>query len=139
MFREDFEFSASAAPSHLPRSGGVGEARPIEAANDAGVDAKGSAPVAAVAVAVADEAAPPSAPVAPAIRVPVSAPASTPAGTPAGTAAASSPILASWASEAERELHKIPFFVRGKARRNTEKFAAERGPCAWCSSRWMAT
>ncbi|MBP8234547.1 MAG: ferredoxin:protochlorophyllide reductase (ATP-dependent) subunit B [Rhizorhabdus sp.] len=32
-----------------------------------------------------------------------------------------------WAAEAERELMKIPFFVRGKARRNTEKFAAERG------------
>ena len=32
-----------------------------------------------------------------------------------------------WASEAENELRKIPFFVRGKARRNTEKFAAERG------------
>ncbi len=26
-----------------------------------------------------------------------------------------------------RELQKIPFFVRGKARRNTERFAAERG------------
>ncbi|MEM1272520.1 MAG: ferredoxin:protochlorophyllide reductase (ATP-dependent) subunit B [Pseudomonadota bacterium] len=32
-----------------------------------------------------------------------------------------------WASAAERELKKIPFFVRGKARRNTEIFAAERG------------
>jgi light-independent protochlorophyllide reductase subunit B len=32
-----------------------------------------------------------------------------------------------WADEAERELKKIPFFVRGKARRNTEKFAAEQG------------
>jgi light-independent protochlorophyllide reductase subunit B len=32
-----------------------------------------------------------------------------------------------WASEAEAELHKIPFFVRGKARRNTERFAMERG------------
>ncbi|MEG3165483.1 ferredoxin:protochlorophyllide reductase (ATP-dependent) subunit B [Sphingomonas sp. PB2P19] len=31
-----------------------------------------------------------------------------------------------WSPEAERELLKIPFFVRGKARRNTEKFAAER-------------
>ena len=30
-------------------------------------------------------------------------------------------------SDAEKELKKIPFFVRGKARRNTEKFAAERG------------
>jgi light-independent protochlorophyllide reductase subunit B len=32
-----------------------------------------------------------------------------------------------WAPDAERELKKIPFFVRGKARRNTEKFASERG------------
>jgi len=32
-----------------------------------------------------------------------------------------------WHLEAERELRKIPFFVRGKARRNTEAFAAERG------------
>ena len=31
-----------------------------------------------------------------------------------------------WASDAERELTKIPFFVRGKARRNTERFARER-------------
>jgi len=35
-----------------------------------------------------------------------------------------SPIA--WAPEAEKELAKIPFFVRGKARRNTERFAAER-------------
>ncbi|MFW2350890.1 ferredoxin:protochlorophyllide reductase (ATP-dependent) subunit B [Qipengyuania sp.] len=32
-----------------------------------------------------------------------------------------------WTDEAERELKKIPFFVRGKARRNTELFAAEQG------------
>ncbi|CAA2141211.1 ferredoxin:protochlorophyllide reductase (ATP-dependent) subunit B [Hyphomicrobium sp. ghe19] len=32
-----------------------------------------------------------------------------------------------WASEAENELKKIPFFVRGKARRNTERYATERG------------
>ena len=32
-----------------------------------------------------------------------------------------------WAPDAEKELSRIPFFVRGKARRNTEKFAAERG------------
>lgn len=31
-----------------------------------------------------------------------------------------------WAGDAERELQKIPFFVRGKARRNTERFARER-------------
>jgi light-independent protochlorophyllide reductase subunit B len=32
-----------------------------------------------------------------------------------------------WAGDAEKELGKIPFFVRGKVRRNTEKFAQERG------------
>ncbi len=35
-----------------------------------------------------------------------------------------------WLPDAERELKKIPFFVRGKARRNTEKYAAERGVTA---------
>ncbi|MCE8439064.1 ferredoxin:protochlorophyllide reductase (ATP-dependent) subunit B, partial [Rhodovulum sulfidophilum] len=32
-----------------------------------------------------------------------------------------------WLSAAEKELKKIPFFVRGKAKRNTEKFALEKG------------
>ncbi|NBR33112.1 MAG: ferredoxin:protochlorophyllide reductase (ATP-dependent) subunit B [Rhodobacteraceae bacterium] len=32
-----------------------------------------------------------------------------------------------WLKDAESELRKIPFFVRGKARRNTEKYAADRG------------
>ena len=32
-----------------------------------------------------------------------------------------------WVADAERELRKIPFFVRGKARRNTESFAVARG------------
>ena len=32
-----------------------------------------------------------------------------------------------WEPEAQKELNKIPFFVRGKARRNTERFANERG------------
>jgi light-independent protochlorophyllide reductase subunit B len=32
-----------------------------------------------------------------------------------------------WDAGAEAELRKIPFFVRGKARRNTERFAAEHG------------
>ncbi len=32
-----------------------------------------------------------------------------------------------WSADAEKELRKIPFFVRGKARRNTESFATERG------------
>jgi len=33
----------------------------------------------------------------------------------------------SWTEEAETALGKVPFFVRGKARRNTENFATERG------------
>jgi len=32
-----------------------------------------------------------------------------------------------WSADAEAELRKIPFFVRGKARRNTEAFAAAQG------------
>ena len=32
-----------------------------------------------------------------------------------------------WAPDAEGELGKIPFFVRGKARRNTERYASEHG------------
>ncbi|WP_439579307.1 ferredoxin:protochlorophyllide reductase (ATP-dependent) subunit B [Elioraea sp.] len=48
-------------------------------------------------------------------------------------AAAAAPVLEgtpSWAADAERELRKVPFFVRGKARRNTERYAAERGLAA---------
>jgi light-independent protochlorophyllide reductase subunit B len=32
-----------------------------------------------------------------------------------------------WTAEAEKELGKIPFFVRSKARRNTERYALEVG------------
>ncbi len=65
MFRDDFEFHAGAAPSHL-----------------------GAAPV----------------------QVDIAAAAGL-----------------GWAPDAEKELGKIPFFVRGKARRNTEKFASSMG------------
>jgi light-independent protochlorophyllide reductase subunit B len=44
---------------------------------------------------------------------------------PAESAQAAGP--AAWSADAQKELQKIPFFVRGKARRNTERFAAERG------------
>jgi light-independent protochlorophyllide reductase subunit B len=40
--------------------------------------------------------------------------------------AAATTTAAPWAPEAEKELRKIPFFVRGKARRNTERYAMER-------------
>jgi len=35
-----------------------------------------------------------------------------------------------WAADAEKELRKIPFFVRGKARRNTEQYARDHGLAA---------
>jgi light-independent protochlorophyllide reductase subunit B len=35
--------------------------------------------------------------------------------------------ISKWDDGAEKELKKIPFFVRGKARRNTERYASERG------------
>lgn len=53
--------------------------------------------------------------------------------TPASTETlASTPVEAAasnivWMADAEAELLKIPFFVRGKARKNTERFAAEHG------------
>jgi light-independent protochlorophyllide reductase subunit B len=50
-----------------------------------------------------------------------------PQAAPAASSAASPASSATWSSDAQQELQKIPFFVRGKARRNTERFAAERG------------
>jgi light-independent protochlorophyllide reductase subunit B len=41
-----------------------------------------------------------------------------------GAAAAGAPL---WTPDGEAELAKIPFFVRGKVRRNTETFAREKG------------
>jgi light-independent protochlorophyllide reductase subunit B len=37
------------------------------------------------------------------------------------------PTDINWTTEAEAELRKIPFFVRGKAKRNTERYASELG------------
>ena len=46
--------------------------------------------------------------------------------------AAGAPVLIAtgaptWSADGEKELSKIPFFVRGKARRNTEKYAVAEG------------
>ncbi len=35
--------------------------------------------------------------------------------------------IVTWRADAEKELRKVPFFVRGKARRNTEAFASSKG------------
>ncbi len=60
---------------------------------------------------------------------PMPAPASAPAMTvtPGSDPSQVESIATSWAPDAQQELNKIPFFVRGKARRNTERFASERG------------
>ncbi len=66
-----------------------------------------------------------AAPQRPAVTPAVSAP--EPILVPADVVAPAGPAALVWAADAEQELKKIPFFVRGKARRNTEKFAAEHG------------
>ncbi|MEM6619925.1 MAG: nitrogenase component 1, partial [Pseudomonadota bacterium] len=58
------------------------------------------------------------------------APKASPEHTPATEAAPpekAEPAQVIWLADAEQELRKVPFFVRGKARRNTENFATERG------------
>ena len=47
--------------------------------------------------------------------------------TPAPVTLAPGATVSTWSADAEQELRKIPFFVRGKARRNTERFALDRG------------
>jgi light-independent protochlorophyllide reductase subunit B len=100
MFREDFEFHAGAAPSHL------GSTRPAN-------EISSPTPVQALAPAVETTS-------------------ETQALEPATSAARTLPTQtasnqATWSIEAEKELGKIPFFVRGKARRNTERFAQDQG------------
>jgi light-independent protochlorophyllide reductase subunit B len=49
------------------------------------------------------------------------------AGESTAVATAETITVSGWDAGAEKELKKIPFFVRGKAKRNTERFAMERG------------
>jgi light-independent protochlorophyllide reductase subunit B len=110
MFRNDFEFHEGAAPSHLGRSQPAGRAVP------SGPPASASASASASAVETLTETTPAGSATTGAI----------PAGLPsAANGAAATP--AAWGEDAQKELLKIPFFVRGKARRNTERFALERG------------
>ena len=102
MFRGDFEVHDGAAPSHL------GSAKAAMAAQPVASQPAASAPPAGSAVPAEPRAAPP-------VTVAQAA-------MPSGEA-----LVLRWAAEAEKELHKIPFFVRGKARRNTERYAADRG------------
>jgi light-independent protochlorophyllide reductase subunit B len=112
MFRDDFEFHDDAPASHLPATG-----RPAANAERV-VDPIG---VTDPAEPIVDAAQPPAA-----VSAPVAA-AAAHAAAHAATPAAAQEMVAGWTAEGERELRKIPFFVRGKARRNTERFAAEHG------------
>jgi light-independent protochlorophyllide reductase subunit B len=99
MFRGDFEFHEDAAPSHL---GGHGAkvASPGEPAQIEVAGALATGPTIAATGSAAAAAA--------LIEQPPAA------------------VPATWAPDAEKELRKIPFFVRGKARRNTEAYALDR-------------
>jgi light-independent protochlorophyllide reductase subunit B len=97
MFREDFEFGNGASPSHLGHG--------VKAAAEGVREPAPAPPVAAPPVTEPVQ----SSPTAPSNVRPIQD------GPPP------------WTADAEKELKKIPFFVRGKAKRNTEKFAVERG------------
>ncbi len=109
MFREDFEFGDGATPSHLHS---VAPVRP---------DATG---VVAIQPSQVNE-------LLPDVSEPALAPVQTPTATTVAEASGAPLVLGSvvpvWSADGEKELGKIPFFVRGKARRNTEKYAAELG------------
>jgi len=97
MFRGDSEFHEDAAPSHLGGHAG-GLHQPKTTEPELAVAAAQAAPTLEPQAAKSEPAAGPL-----------------------------SDALAQWAGDAERELKKIPFFVRGKAKRNTERYALEQG------------
>jgi light-independent protochlorophyllide reductase subunit B len=133
MFKGDAEFHEDAAPSHLGRTSAPQPAAVMQPARvttvaellqettavTAASAAVSPAPTSPAPIAAAQTSAAPQSPAtlssASVTQLPVAATA---------TASANS---STWADEAERELKKIPFFVRGKARRNTERYALEKG------------
>ena len=112
MFREDFEFNDQAAPSHL------GAVRTQNAnVQDKAVDSLVQASHSSTHIAA---------------NATTHGSTTSATATTAGVAnhVANASVAANgsmWSMDAEKELGKIPFFVRGKARRNTEKFALEQG------------
>jgi light-independent protochlorophyllide reductase subunit B len=103
MFRDDFEFHDGAGASHLGRRVAGSSATALDAASAEPVDAERLGVIADATVAVEDD----------------------DSNVFAERARADS--APTWEAAAESELRKIPFFVRGKARRNTERYAGERG------------
>jgi len=106
LFRDDFEFNEERGASHLSGHAPSGNAQPDTKASPA--EAPASRPMSTTSDQPAHGA-----------RETVTAAAPT----------SDKPLAITWSRDAEAELKKIPFFVRGKARRNTESFAAANG-CA---------
>ena len=115
MFREDFEFNDNQAPSHL---GGAKKTQSVHTPEESELEEVSSTQVLSTL-------SPP----------PQAHPAK---GNDQSVEQSSSSISLSgeqkmqdlvqiWSQDAQNELKKIPFFVRGKAKRNTEKFAKETG------------
>ena len=109
MFREDFEFGDGATPSHLHS---VAPVKP-----EASSSAMGAEPTGVVMTPVVPESA----------RTPVHTSTATTAAEEPAVDAAVQAAAPTWSADGEKELGKIPFFVRGKARRNTEKYAVAQG------------
>jgi light-independent protochlorophyllide reductase subunit B len=109
MFKDDFEFSDGATPSHLHATAGASPARSETLGGQqrtpftARAAVELEAPEAASAVGFAEEE------------------------DEIDAVVAVAPLVTSWLASAEAELKKIPFFVRGKVRRNTEKYAMDNG------------
>jgi light-independent protochlorophyllide reductase subunit B len=110
MFRDDFEFNDGAGASHLGKSSGAGQTSVAAPSQEFGTEALQQQAQINQTQAVAIEA------------KPAESNTSTVAETKSEAA-----NEARWSAEAEAELKKIPFFVRGKARRNTETFARQNG------------
>jgi light-independent protochlorophyllide reductase subunit B len=110
MFRDDFEFNDGAKPSHLPAVARHGTA-PVQRPSGVPEVRVATEPVQATM---------------PADAVPELAAAAS-AGDAVAVAEAMVKAEPAWTAAGEVELKKIPFFVRSKARRNTERFARERG------------
>jgi light-independent protochlorophyllide reductase subunit B len=104
MFREDFEFNDQSAPSHL------GGAKKSPEQNQTASSPK------AIDHATNDETASSHQPTANLDTT----------HTTSGEELVHE-MIQEWSHDAQLELKKIPFFVRGKAKRNTEKFAKESG------------
>jgi light-independent protochlorophyllide reductase subunit B len=123
MFRGDFEFHEDAAPSHLGHSRQSPEpVAPARTAQQAQPERLAGTPAAHD-----DPSLSPIPPTPPTADAALTAAANArPATAPPDLAPNVAATLAAWSADAERELGKIPFFVRGKARRNTERFALER-------------